>query len=418
MFDTDRWQEIYYVLSKNKLRTILTAFGVFWGMFMLVVLMGSGNGLRTGVLGSFGSFATNSFFMWASSTSMPYKGFQKGRSLNFTNADTELLKRELESASVIAPKSQLGGFRSTNYVTRGKNSGSTFGVSGDVPEIIKISPKKIVEGRWINDADLEEKRKVAVIGARVYEVLFPDGENAIGKYINISGIHFMVVGIHDLEFSSSQNDRDLESIVTPLTTFQQAFNYGDRVGWFSIMAKPEHSASDVEQGARAILKQRMNVHPDDPRAIGGWNADKEFKKISGLFTAINILVWIVGIGTLLAGIIGVSNIMLVVVKERTQEIGIRKAIGATPFTIVLQIMLEALVLTSIAGYLGLSAGVWILDVVNIIIGSGGGMFRNPEINLYTALIFLLIIIAAGGLAGIIPAQKAARVNPIIALRSE
>ena len=162
----------------------------------------------------------------------------------------------------------------------------------------------------------------------------------------------------------------------------------------------------------------MNVHPDDPRAIGGWNADKEFKKISGLFTAINILVWIVGIGTLLAGIIGVSNIMLVVVKERTQEIGIRKAIGATPFTIVSQIMLEALVLTSIAGYLGLSAGVWILDVVNTTIGAGGGMFRNPEINLYTALIFLLIIIAAGGLAGIIPAQKAARVNPIIALRSE
>lgn len=418
MFDTDRWQEIYYVLSKNKLRTILTAFGVFWGMFMLVVLMGSGNGLRTGVLGSFGSFATNSFFMWASSTSMPYKGFQKGRRLNFTNADTELLKRKLESASVIAPKSQLGGYRSSNYVTRDKNSGSTFGVSGDVPEIIKISPKKIVEGRWINDADLEEKRKVAVIGARVYEVLFPDGENAIGEYINISGIYFMVIGIHDLEFSSGHNDRDLESIVTPLTTFQQAFNYGDRVGWFSIMAKPEYSASDVEQEARAILKQRMNVHPDDPRAIGGWNADKEFKKISGLFTAINILVWIVGIGTLLAGIIGVSNIMLVVVKERTQEIGIRKAIGATPFTIVSQIMLEALVLTSIAGYLGLSAGVWILDVVNTTIGAGGGMFRNPEINLYTALIFLLIIIAAGGLAGIIPAQKAARVNPIIALRSE
>ncbi|GAB5539957.1 MAG: ABC transporter permease [Salibacteraceae bacterium] len=418
MIDKDRWQEIYYVLSKNKLRTLLTAFGVFWGMFMLVILMGSGNGLRTGVLSNFGSFATNSFFMWAGNTSMPYKGFQKGRDVNFTNADTEFLKRHLTNAAVIAPKRQLGGYRSTNYVRRGKNSGSSFAVSGDVPEINRISPKKIVDGRWINDADLREKRKVAVIGARVRDVLFPEGDNPIGEYIDISGIYFMVIGVHDLEFSSGHNDRDLESIITPLPTFQQAFNQGDRVGWFSIMANPDVTASQVEQEARTLLKKRLNIHPDDPRAIGGWNADREYQKISGLFSAINILVWIVGIGTLLAGVIGVSNIMLIVVKERTQEIGIRKAIGATPSTIVTQIMLEAIVLTGIAGYLGMSAGVFILDVVNNALGSSGGMFRNPEINLSTALTFLIIIVTAGGLAGIIPAQKAANVNPITALRSE
>ena len=418
MFDSDRWQEIYHVLSKNVLRTLLTAFGVFWGMFMLVILMGSGNGLRTGVLSSFGSFATNSFFMWGGSTSMPYQGFQKGRYISFTNDDTETLKRELTNALVVAPKRQLGGYRSSSYVARGSKSGTSFGVSGDVPEIIKISPKKIVAGRWLNQKDLDDKRKVAVIGARVREVLFEPNENPIGEWINISGIYFMVVGVHDLEFSSGHNERDLESIMTPLTTFQQAFNQGDRVGWYSIMAKPGVLASQVESEARDILKRVHNIHPEDHRAIGGWNADKEFQKISGLFIAINILVWIVGIGTLLAGIIGVSNIMLIVVKERTKEIGIRKAIGATPLTIVSQIILEAIILTGIAGYLGMSAGVAILDLVDSSLGDSAGMFKQPGINLETGLIFLSIIIISGGIAGIIPANKAASVNPIIALRSE
>jgi putative ABC transport system permease protein len=228
----------------------------------------------------------------------------------------------------------------------------------------------------------------------------------------------MVVGVHDLEFTSGYNDRDLESILTPLSTFQQAFNQGDRVGWYSIMAKSGFLASDVEAEAREILKRVHNIHPDDPRAIGGWNADKEFQKISGLFIAINILVWVVGIGTLLAGIIGVSNIMLIVVRERTKEIGIRKAIGATPFAIVSQIILEAIILTGLAGYLGMSAGVGILDLVDGILGDSAGMFKQPGIDLSTALTFLSIIVLSGGLAGIIPATKAAAVNPIIALRSE
>lgn len=418
MFDIDRWQEIFHVLGKNKLRTALTAFGVFWGMFMLVILMGSGNGLQNGVMGGFGSFATNSFFMWGQSTSMPYKGFQKGQQVIFTNDDTKTLVRKLTKADVIAPKMQLGGYRSTNYVSRGKHSGSTFSISGDVPQIIEISPKKIVAGRWLNELDLKEKRKVCVIGSRVRDVLFEPTEDPIGEYINIQGIYFMVIGVHDLEFTSGHNDNELESILTPLTTFQQAFNYGDRVGWYSIMAKPGYTAGEVEEQAHEILKKLHHIHPNDPRAIGGWNADKEFQKISGLFSAIRILVWVVGIGTLLAGVIGVSNIMLIVVKERTKEIGIRKAIGATPYLIVSQIILEAIILTGMAGYLGLSAGVWLLDGINNAIGEGAGMFKQPEIDLATALIFLAIIVFSGGLAGIIPASKAAGVNPIIALRTE
>lgn len=418
MFDADRWQEIYHVLAKNKLRTALTAFGVFWGMFMLVVLMGSGNGLRNGVLGNFGSFATNSFFMWGSTTSMPYKGFQKGRYVAFDNKDTEALRRELRGAEVVAPRCQLGGYRGTNYVTRGKFSGSSFSISGDIPEIMRISPKKIVQGRWINQKDLDDKRKIAVIGSRVRDVLFEKNEDPIGEYINISGIYFMVVGVHDLEFTSDHNERELESIMVPLTTFQQAFNWGDRVGWYSIMGSDDVEITQLEAKAKSILKKTHNVHPDDPRAIGGWNAAEEFGKISGLFIAINVLVWIVGIGTLLAGVIGVSNIMLVVVKERTKEIGIRKAIGATPFLIVSQIILEALILTGIAGYLGLSIGIWVLEMVNDAIGAGAGMFKNPEIDLSAALICLVVIVISGGLAGVIPARKAASVDPIVALRSE
>jgi putative ABC transport system permease protein len=418
MFDTDRWQEIYHVLAKNKMRTALTAFGVFWGMFMLVVLMGSGNGLRNGVLGSFGSFATNSFFMWGQTTSLPYNGFRKGRYVAFDNKDTEALRRELKGAKVIAPKCQLGGYRGTNYVTRKSKSGSSFSVTGDIPEIIQISPRKITNGRWLNQKDIDDKRKVAVIGSRVRDVLFEEDENPIGEYINIGGIYFMVIGVHDLEFTSDFSERDLESIFTPITAFQQAFNWGDRVGWYSIMAEDNIKVTELETRAKETLKKLHNINPEDTRAIGGWNMAEQFGKISGLFIAIQVLVWIVGVGTLLAGVIGVSNIMLVVVKERTKEIGIRKAIGATPYLIVSQIILEAIILTGIAGYIGLSAGVGVLELVNSVIGAGAGMFKSPEIDLGAALICLVIIIISGGLAGVIPASKAAAVDPIVALRSE
>jgi len=418
MFDKDRWQEIYHVLAQNKLRTALTAFGVFWGMFMLVILMGSGNGLRNGVIGGFSSFATNSVFLWGQSTSLPYKGFKKGRGVGFYNDDTEALQRELKDALVVAPKCQLGGYRGSNYVSRDNHVGSSFSITGESPEIMKITPKQIIRGRWLNQKDVEEKRKIAVIGTRVRDILFDPDEEPIGDYININGVYFMVVGIHDLEFTSERSDDELESIMLPISTFQQAFNWGERVGWYSIMAKDDADINVVEVQAREILKSRHNIHPEDHRAIGGWNASEEFGKITGLFTAIQILVWIVGIGTLMAGVIGVSNIMLIVVKERTKEIGIRKAIGATPYLIISQIILEAIILTGIAGYLGLSAGVGILEMVNDAMGESGGMFRNPEIDLQAALTCLVIIIISGGFAGIIPARKASNVNPIVALRSE
>lgn len=418
MFDTDRWQEIYHVLTKNKLRTALTAFGVFWGLFMLVVLMGSGNGLENGAKADFGQYATNSFYLWGQTTSMPYKGFKKGRTINFTNEDTEALRNAIDDAAVIAPKCQLGGYRGSSFVSRKKYNGSSFQISGDDPSIIEIAPRKIIKGRWLNAKDMDDKRKVAVIGKRVEEVLFEAGEDPIGEYISIGGVYFMVVGVYDLFASSSHGDRELEKIFTPITSFQQAFNYGTTVGWYSIMSDANISASEVEKQVKTFLQNRYDIHPEDHRAMGSWNAEEEFAKMNNLFIGIRFLVWVVGIGTLLAGVIGVSNIMLIVVKERTKEIGIRKAIGATPASIVTQIMLESIILTSFAGYIGLVLGVGLLELINLGIGESGGMFRHPEIDFQAALISLVVLVVAGGLAGIIPAQKAASVDPIVALRSE
>lgn len=416
MFDLDRWQEIYHVLTMNKLRTILTAFGVFWGIFMLVILMGSGNGLENGAKSNFGSFATNSVYIWGQSTNMPYKGFKRGRWVRFDNEDTKALQ-DIEGMAVLCPKNQLGGHRGSNSVQHGKYYGS-FQVSGDVPEILEISPRKMIKGRFLNELDENGKRKVAVIGERVAEVLFEPDEDPIGAYIEINGIYFMVIGVFDLHASGDFSERELERIHVPFSTFQQAFNYGNRVSWFSVLSEPNTPVSIVEQRVKEVLKKRHSVHPDDPRALGSFNAEEQFQKMNYLFMGINLLVWFVGIGTLLAGVIGVSNIMLVVVKERTKEIGIRKAIGATPASVVTQILLESITLTSIAGYFGLISAVGILELVNDSMGEGAGMFKNPEIDFNAAIISLIILIVGGTLAGLIPAQKAASVNPIIALRGE
>jgi len=416
MFDSNRWQEIYYVLTKNKLRTGLTAFGVFWGIFMLVVLMGAGKGLENGTKASFSSFATNSVYIWGESTSLPYKGFKKGRYIEFDNEDTEALQN-IEGLKTICPKNQLGGYRGSNLVQRGKQYGN-FQVSGDVPEILEITPRKIIAGRFINDLDIENKRKVAVIGKRVHELLFPDGEDPIGKYIDVGGVFFMVVGVFDLFASSEFSDRDLESIHLPFTSLQQAFNFGNSVGWYSVLSEPDTRVSVVEERVKEVLKKRHSVAPDDVRALGSFNAEETFGKMNNLFIGINLLVWIVGTGTLAAGVIGVSNIMLVVVRERTKEIGIRKAIGATPWSIIVQILLESITLTSLAGYLGLVVAVGALEATNRLIGPGSDMFKNPEIDFNAAITSLIILIIGGTLAGLIPARKAAQVNPIVALRGE
>jgi len=417
MFDRDRWQEIYITLSRNKLRTFLTAFGVFWGLFMLIIMLGSGNGLKHGVTQGFGDFATNSFFTWTQRTSMPYKGFPQGRRFNYNNSDIQAIRDNVPEADIVAPRNQLGNYGGSNNVIRGLNTGA-FSVYGDYPDIFKIQSYKIEAGRQINWNDENEKRKIAVIGTRVREVLFDVDEDPIGESIQVNGVYFTVVGVFKSSQSQDRGEEDASSVFIPFSTFQNAFNYQNIVGWFAITSKPDVLASDVEDKVIALLKERHSIHPDDPQAIGHFNLEKQYNKMMGLFTGIEILIWIVGIGTLLAGVIGVSNIMLIIIKERTSEIGIRRAIGAPPIDIVRQIVMESVVLTSIAGYFGLVLGVGILEGIAGALGEGGMFFSNPTVDLGVAVKSLFILIISGALAGLIPAYRALKIKPIEAVRAE
>ena len=415
MFDSDSWQEIFATIKKNKLRTALTCFGVFWGIFMLVVMIGSGNGLSNGILKDFAGTATNSFFCWAQKTSKPYKGMKPGRNFNFNNDDTKALT-QLPELAVVAPMNQLGNYEGTNNVVRGLKNGG-FEVSGVYPELRKIEATTIKAGRFLNQNDIDDKRKVAVIGKRVQEILFEKDENPIGEYIRVQGVYFRVVGVTEPASGGERGREAGEKVQIPFTTFQQAFNYGDIVGWYAIMAAKGVPATKAEDMALALLRERHKVAPDDAIAIGHWNMEKEFNKLNGLFAGISGLVWIVGTGTLLAGIIGVSNIMLIVVKERTKEIGIRRAIGAPPGHIVRQLILESVFLTTIAGYVGLILSIALMEGVSSMLASDdSSMFTNPTIDLNVALTALAILIGAGALAGLIPARKAIAIPPVEALR--
>ncbi|MEP7169957.1 MAG: ABC transporter permease [Bacteroidota bacterium] len=416
MFDFDKWQEIFATMKKNPLRTVLTAFGVFWGILMLIIMLGSGKGLQNGTMSDFQGVATNSFFVWAQKTTKPFMGMQPGRRFNYTNDDYEALKNVPELA-VVCPRNQLGDYGNVNNVTRGQKSGA-FTVMGDYPQINSIQPMNLTLGRFLNDMDIKERRKVVVIGKGVRDLLFDKNENPQGKYICINGIYFMVTGMFIPNGSGEQTEEQTKTIHLPFTTFQHAFNQGDRVGFFAISSRPDVPASDAEEKAIAILKARHKIAPEDQLAIGHWNMEKEFKKVNGLFIGISWLVWIVGTGTLLAGVIGVSNIMLIVVKERTNEIGIRRALGAPPSAIVSQIILESVFLTSFAGYFGLVAGVGLLGLVSSALGDSAGMFRNPEVDFNIAMKALAILVVAGALAGFMPAKRAISISTVDALRGE
>ena len=301
------------------------------------------------------------------------------------------------------------------------NITGSFQVMGDVPEFMIIKPQKMLEGRFINQRDLTDKRKVAIIGSRVKAVLFDREEEAIGEFIRISGVYFKVVGVFGSMNESQNSESDLETIYVPISTFQQSFNYGDKVAWLSINTKKGYRVSDVEPKVITVLSEQHMVSPDDKRAFGHWNIEKMFLKMSNLFTGINFLIWLVGSGTLLAGIIGISNIMLVVVRERTKEIGVRKAIGARPWAIISQIVSETVVLTAVAGYLGLVVGVFILEVINFFLTkmeTESDMFKNPEVDFEVAITATIVIVFAGAIAGLIPAYKASKIDPVIALKTD
>ena len=420
MFDLDRWTEIYQTLAKNKLRTALTAFGVFWGIFMLIIMLGAGRGLKNGVLKGMGDMATNSMFMWTQRTSMPYKGFPRGRFYNFNNEDTRAMLQQIPEISQIAPRIQGYAQDGNNNVVRNERTGA-YTIQGDMPAYNIIDPVKVTKGRFLNPNDVNLNRKVAVLGKKVVADLYKADEDPINSYIRLQGVYFQVIGVFESRKNDNQAEYDNQNIIIPFTTLQKTYNYGDAVGWFSITAKKGIPVSQMEAKIKQFLMKRHDIHPEDIRAIGSWNVEKEFTKMNNLFTGIAGLIWIVGIGTLLAGVIGISNIMLVVVRERTKEIGIQRAIGARPAVIIGQILTESTILTLIAGYGGLVAGVAIVEMVNYFLSMSGGstgMFANPEVDFSIAVTALFIIVLCGLLAGIIPARKAIKIKPIEALRYE
>lgn len=419
MFDRDRWTEVYMALKSNKLRTFLTAFGVFWGIFMLIIMLGSGRGLENGVYYGMGDFATNSVFIWAQPTSKPYKGYKQGRTYNFTNEDTKAILDNVPEVKLLAPRIQARGGDGDNNVIRGLKTGA-FSILGDVPEVNQIDPVTITAGRFLNQVDINESRKIAIIGDRVIQVLFEKDENPIGEYIKLNGVFFQVVGTFKSMHSQGWGEWQDQCIFIPFTTLQKTYNYGNRVGHYSITSKSEYTATFVEEKVKSLLKRRHSIHPDDNRAIGSENIEKEFIQINNLFLGISGLIWIVGIGTLLAGIIGVSNIMLFIVKKRTKEIGIQRALGASPAMIISSILTESVVLTAFAGWFGLVFGVFLLEAMSKALEKGGDntMFTNPEVDFHISIIALVILILAGVFAGIIPAKRAIEIRPIEAIRDE
>ena len=420
MFDRDRWQEIWEVLSKNKLRSFLTAFGVFWGIFMMIIMLASGRGLQNGVSQDFGEMATNSMFIWTQGTSIPYKGLPRGRWFSLRLDDVDAIYNNIPEAKLVCPRNQLGGWQGANNVVRGLQTGA-FSVYGDVPGYADVEKRNMSVGRFINESDIQERRKVCVIGEAVYDALYLPGEEVIGSYVRINGVYFQVIGLFKSIKAGEDALEETQMIHIPFTTFAQAFNRGEQVGWMALMSEDKVPVSVMQEKVLALLKERHTVHPDDPRAFGSNNLEEEFQRMTNLFTGIKALSFFVGILTLIAGVIGVSNIMLVIVKERTKEIGVRRALGATPWKIMGQIIQESVVLTTLAGVTGLVIGVWLMEGVNQALtqfGMDTGSFRNPEVKFGVVLVSLIILIVSGALAGLIPARRAVKIRPVDALRSE
>ena len=415
MFDLDKWQEIFATISKHKLRTFLTALGVFWGIFMLVLLMGAGKGLENGVLGLFGNMAKNSMFLGTNKTSKPYKGFKPGRYLQLTMDDMDAMKNNFsDKIQYLAPRMWMP----SGEVSR-KDKKGAFEMGGQSPDYFKIDPMKLLEGRFLNTFDMEEKRKVVIIGSRVREVLFDEEEKAVGGYIRFQGNDFRVVGVFKSDRRGDGGDEDNENVYLPLTTAQKMRNRPNHVSMLSCSMYPNVSATELEPKILSLLKERHKVAPDDDQAFWSNNMEEEFGEVMGLFNGIAFIVWFVGIGSLMAGVIGVGNIMLILVKERTKEIGIRKALGATPRSIISMILLESVFITTIAGYLGLLFSTGLVILMNKAVGDGGdGYYANPEVDIQVGIIALIILIISGALTGLLPAMQAANINPVEALKDE
>ena len=416
MLDWDTWQEVWATLRENKLRAFLTALGVFWGVFMLILMLGMGNGLERGVVRNLSGLTNYTVYVWPQRTSLPFKGLQPGRYVRLNDADIAAVLRT-PGVEHVAPRLQLGNWRGPQVVSYGAKK-AAFTVMGDSPQFAFVEPLISIYGRFINPRDMTEERKVVVLGQEAHKTLFGTAD-PIGKYVQIKRVYFQVVGVVGTQKSGDDADKILSSVYVPFSTFQTAFNQKDKVGWFALTAQRGTPAALVEENVRGAIMKGHRIDPHDSEALGSFNAAQKFEQLQGLFRGIRRFVWFVGTLTLFAGMLGVSNILLIIVKERTKEIGIRKALGATPLSIISLIVAEGLLLTSLSGYSGVVAGVLGLEAVGRAVGRlPNAPLSQPEISLPVALIAVLVLIVAGVVAGIIPARLAVRVQPVEALRAE
>ncbi len=420
IIDTEKWQEIFKTLGQHKLRTSLTAFGVFWGIFMLTLLLGAGKGLENGVNEGFPR-VPNIVWVWVQgNTQLPYQGMPIGRQISLKPEDVAAIEKNVPSVGFVRGQNSVGIWSGTPPYAVHKDRNGTFFVEGIHAQMENINSLAMIEGRSINEFDDREKRKTVIIGTRVRTQLFKEGENPIGADITINGISFKVVGVFK-SLSNGNQQQEEEKIYIPNDTLRYAFNQVGWIGSFVIQPKPGLHARVAEEDVKKYLAELKKVDPKDTGVFGSFNLQNEFDKIEGLFTGIAVFSWVVAIGTIMAGAIGVGNIMLIVVKERTREIGLRKALGATPSSIKGMIVQESVFITTVAGYLGLVIGVLILEgVAKLLEASGGkaGFFGKPEVDFATAFAALVVLVISGLLASLMPAAKAASVNPIVALQDE
>ena len=417
LFDRNTWQEIFGSIGKNKTRTIITITGVLWGIFIYIALSGAAKGMDNGFESIFETIAKNSMFVWAQTTSMPYAGYKTGRQMQLKLDDAQKIENRIPEVQYIAPRNVMGFFGSPPAQTSRGDKVGNYTVFGDYPVFVKIAPKKIYDGgRFINDQDIESARKVAVIGERTQQELFDKDEEPIGGFIKIADVYFQVVGVHKFEQGGGfGGDGD---IFIPFTTYRKLYNTGDNVGWFSIAAYDDVDVLEVEENIKSLLKNIHQVDPDDERAFGSFNLGEQFEKITGFAEGITFLSLVVGIATILAGVIAIGNILLISVKERTKELGVRRALGATPAEVRNQIILESVFLTVLAGIIGIILGAAVLKVIGSITQDVDFPYKNPTVPIPYVLGALAIMVVLGTLIGLIPAQRAVSIKPIDALREE
>lgn len=411
----DFFNEIWSTITKNRSRSILTGFGVFWGMMILLALVSVGDSLKGAIQSKLAGFATNSCFIGTDATSMPYNGLQKGRQWSIVNSDMPTLRREAKDAQLVSAVCFGGQWE--NNVRYGERKGS-YNILGVEPEYRRVMYIPLLYGRYINEIDIRDRRKVCIIGWQIYREIFPEGGDVTGRMLRVGNLQYRIIGVHK-QCTSEVNlggPAD-EQVIMPISVLQQVYNYGEVIHTVVAVAKPKVPVSVVEKELTTAMKQLHQVAPDDQKATWSMNTEEMFKSIDYLMIGLTMLIWLVGLGTLISGAVGVSNIMLVTVRERTKEIGIRRALGASPHVIVRQILAESTLLTFLAGVLGIVAGVGVVQLAGMML-QGNEMFGVMQVTFGVAVGALLLLIVIGMLAGLMPALRALSIKPIEALSEE